>query len=192
MLQNRFEHHQIILGSQSPRRQELLRKLDLNFEVVSLNIDETYDASLQREQITDFLCVQKKNAYQQWQDNQILITSDTIVWMDHKAYEKPSDASEAQVMLEELSGRTHEVITSVGIFSSTKEVIFSDTTQVTFKTLKPAEIDYYIREYKPFDKAGAYGIQEWIGVIGVEQIIGSYYNVMGLPLHRLYSELKNF
>lgn len=192
MLQNRFQHHKIILGSQSPRRKQLLEKLDLDFEVQSLDVDEVYSPSLQREEITHYLCAQKKSAYKKWQENHILITSDTIVWHKNKAFGKPSNASEAMMMLDQLSGQTHEVITSVGVFSLAKKVIFSDVTKVSFKKLSQEEIEYYVTTYKPFDKAGAYGIQEWIGAIGIEQILGSYYNVMGLPIHRLYEVLKEF
>lgn len=192
MLQSKFSEINIILGSQSPRRQDLLAKLDLSFEIVNLEVDENYDVSLQKEEITEFLCKKKKSAHKDLVQNQILITSDTIVWCDNKAFGKPKDKFDAMHMLQRLSGRTHQVITSVGIFSIEKEVVFSDITDVTFSKLSFPEIEYYIKEYQPFDKAGAYGIQEWIGVIGINEIKGSYYNVMGLPLHRLYEELERF
>lgn len=192
MLKEKFIQHEIILASQSPRRKELLAQLDLDFTTVTLNLEESYPNSLKMHEITEFLCHKKKEAYQEWQDNQILITSDTIVWHQNEAFGKPVDDEEAVHMLQELSNKTHQVITSVGVFSCSKEVILSDITEVTFGRLSQEEIEYYVEKYKPFDKAGGYGIQEWIGYIGIKEIKGSYFNVMGLPVYKLYQALKDF
>lgn len=192
MLKDKFKNNQIILASKSPRRKELLERLDLDFIVISLEVDESYSEELKKHEITEFLCHKKKLAYQYWQENQILITSDTIVWYENKAFEKPKSREEAIEMLQTLSGKTHEVITSVGIFSTQKELVLSDITLVTFGELDQQEIEYYVDTYQPYDKAGSYGIQEWIGYIGITKIEGSYYNVMGLPVQKVYKALKDF
>ncbi|MDO5656079.1 MAG: Maf family nucleotide pyrophosphatase [Flavobacteriaceae bacterium] len=192
LLQNKYKNHQIILGSQSPRRKELLNGLHLDFEVLSLQVEESYPEFLEKQEVTEYLCAKKAAAYQHKSHRSILITADTLVWLDNQVLEKPKDANTAFEMLQKLSGQTHEVITSVGLFSKDKQVIFSDKTQVTFEKLNAEEIDYYIKTCQPFDKAGSYGIQEWIGLMGVSQIIGSYFTVMGLPVHLLYKELKEF
>ena len=192
MLAVKFKNHKIILGSKSPRRSKLLARLDLDFDVVPLNVDESYAEGLKRHEITEYLCHKKRAAYQKWQPNHILITSDTIVWQNERAYEKPKNAEDAKDMLKHLSDNTHEVITSIGIFSPEKEKILTDVTEVSFGKLEPEEIAYYVEKYKPYDKAGAYGIQEWIGYIGIREIKGSYFNVMGLPVYKLYHALKEF
>lgn len=184
----------IILGSQSPRRQELLRGLDIDFTVRTIDgLEEHYPDTLQGAEIPLFLAQQKAEAFlPTLTDNDLLITADTIVWLNGRVYGKPANADEARQMLRTLSGRTHEVITGVCLTSPNRQEKFSATTQVTFAHFDEAEIDYYISKYKPFDKAGSYGVQEWIGYIGVESIAGSFYNVMGLPVQRLYNVLQNW
>ena len=184
----------IILGSQSPRRQELLRGLDLDFEVRTLEgNDEHYPDTLQGADIPLYLAKQKAAALlPTLTTDDLLITADTIVWLDGAVYGKPTDAADAKRMLQALSGRTHDVITGVCVTTTARQESFATTTKVTFVTLDSAEIDYYIDKYRPFDKAGSYGVQEWIGYIGVERLEGSYYNVMGLPIQRLYTVLKHW
>ncbi len=184
----------IILGSQSPRRQELLRGLDIAFTVRTIDgLEEHYPATLQGAEIPLFLARQKAEAFRPaLTDDDLLITADTIVWLDGRVYGKPTDADDARRMLRTLAGRTHEVITGVCLTSKTRQESFSATTQVTFAHFGDEAIDYYIEKYRPFDKAGSYGVQEWIGYIGVESINGSFYNVMGLPVQRLYNVLQNW
>ncbi len=184
----------IILGSQSPRRQELLRGLDVDFEVHTIaGLKEHYPNTLQGAEIPLFLAKQKADAFRpSLTDDDLLITADTIVWLDGRVYGKPTDAVDARSMLHTLSGRTHEVITGVCLTTTQRQESFSATTQVTFANFSDQEIDYYVEHYRPFDKAGSYGVQEWIGYIGVERINGSFYNVMGLPVQRLYQKLKEF
>lgn len=184
----------IILGSQSPRRQELLRGLDIDFTVRTIDgLQEHYPATLQGAEIPLFLARQKADAFlPTLADDDLLITADTIVWLDGRVYGKPTDADDARRMLRTLARRTHEVITGVCLTSTKRQEAFSATTQVTFAHFSEAEIDYYVAKYKPFDKAGSYGVQEWIGYIGVERIAGSFYNVMGLPVQRLYNVLQNW
>ena len=182
----------IILGSQSPRRKELLAGLDLPFTTkVIPGLEETYPDTLQGEEIPVYLAEQKADTYT-LADNDLLITADTIVWLDGKVYGKPTDKEEAKNMLRALSGKTHEVITGVCLRTNKKNLSFASTTKVTFAQLTEEEIEYYIRKYRPMDKAGSYGVQEWIGYIGVEHIEGSYFNVMGLPIQILYTALKQF
>lgn len=182
----------IILGSQSPRRKELLAGLDLPFTTkVIPGLEETYPDSLKDEEIPVYLAEQKADAYT-LADNDLLITADTIVWLNGKVYGKPTDEEEAKNMLRALSGKTHEVITGVCLRTNQKNLSFASTTKVTFAQLTEDEIEYYIHKYRPMDKAGSYGVQEWIGYIGVEHIEGSYFNVMGLPIQRLYTALKQF
>lgn len=190
MLKEKLKQHRIILASQSPRRKQLLAGLDIDFEVCPLYADESYPPELEKEQITEFLCKKKAESYTQWKANEILITADTIVCCGNEVLEKPENAGEAQKMLKKLSGRTHEVITSVGIFSQQKESVFSDKTEVTFAELAAEEIKYYVEKYQPYDKAGSYGVQEWIGYVGVQEMRGSYFTVMGLPTFLLYQKLK--
>lgn len=182
----------LILASNSPRRKELLAGLGLEFEVRVMNgIDESYPDDLVGEDIPKYISMQKAKAYiPTLAPDEVLITSDTIVYVDGKVLGKPRDAADAYDMLSLLSGRTHEVITGVTIVESGREPrCFATTTLVTFKQLTDDEINYYITNYRPFDKAGAYGIQEWIGYIGVTKLEGSYFNVMGLPVQRIYDEL---
>ncbi len=193
LLTEKFKDTNIILASQSPRRKELLAGLGLQFSTVSLDIDESFDRDqFKKEQITAYLSAKKAKAYSAIQSNDLIITSDTTVWLDDESLEKASNREEAYEMIKKLSGKTHSVYTSVTIRSIEKEVTFSDETQVTFAELSDEEIYFYIDHYKPFDKAGAYGVQEWIGYIGVENMNGSYFNVMGLPTHKLYKELVKF
>lgn len=190
MLNEKFKNHKIILASGSPRRQQFLKELDIDFEIRLKEIEEIYPNHLQAEEITDFLAKLKANAFEnELKDYEILITSDTIVWLKNQALGKPTDASHALKMLTEMSGKTHEVITSVCIKTNQKEIVFHDKTSVSFASLTSQEMEYYLKNYKPFDKAGSYGIQEWIGLVAIEKIEGSYANVVGLPTHKLYSEL---
>ncbi len=188
------EEYQLVLASNSPRRKELLKGLQIPFTVRTIpGIDESYPADLSAQDIPLFLAKKKAEAYRPTlSDKELLITADTIVWNEGKVLGKPYSEDEATEMLQSLSGHTHQVITGVGLTTTLKQVCFSVTTEVTFATLTEAEIHYYIEEFMPYDKAGAYGIQEWIGYIGVESIHGSFYNVMGLPVQRLYRELLAF
>ena len=193
LLTEKLKDTNIILASQSSRRKELLAGLGLQFSTISLDIDETFDRNeFKKEQITEYLSAKKAKAYTNIQPNDLIITSDTTVWVDDESLEKASNREEAYEMIKKLSGKTHSVYTSVTIRSLEKEVTFSDETQVTFADLTDEEIYFYIDNYKPFDKAGAYGVQEWIGYIGVDNMNGSYFNVMGLPTHKLYKELVKF
>lgn len=187
-----INHKKIILGSQSPRRQAYLEELQIPFTVTSPQVDESYPSHLEGAAITDYIAQQKAEAISITDANQIVITSDTIVWHQGKALGKPKDYDEAFEILSSLSGKTHEVITSVCINALDKRVVFHDHTEVCFKVLDPLDIKFYIENYKPFDKAGAYGIQEWIGLIGITSIKGSYTNVVGLPTAKLVEALSNF
>ena len=181
----------IILASKSPRRQELLRGLGIPFEIRTKEIDENFPNTIDASDVASFLAQKKAEAFELSID-EILITSDTAVLLTNRILNKPQNTEEAIEMLKSLSGKTHKVCTGVCIKSIEKEVLFSDFTSVTFKPLSTDEIEYYIKHFKPFDKAGSYGIQEWIGFIGIEKIEGCYYNVMGLPLSKLYQELLDF
>lgn len=182
----------IILASNSPRRKELLAGLGVPFNVLVLkDIDESYPEDLPVEDIAEYIAVKKASAYDVTTGNTVL-TADTVVVCEGEVMGKPTDGDDARRMLRKLSGKTHQVYTGVCLSSVEKRTHFSVCTDVTFKELRDEEIDHYIREYKPFDKAGAYGIQEWIGYIGITGINGSYYNVMGLPVQRIYEELKKF
>ncbi|NLN94935.1 MAG: septum formation protein Maf [Bacteroidales bacterium] len=194
MLIQKLNSFRIILGSNSPRRQLLLRKLGLNFEVIARNIGEDYPPHLQKEKIAVFLCERKSQAFDDifTDDKTILITADTIVWIDGKNIGKPKDAEEARQTLKTLSGKKHDVITGVCLRSARKSHIFHECTEVFFNSLHDDEIEYYVSHFKPFDKAGAYAIQEWIGYASIGKIIGSYQNVMGLPIQRVYKELLKF
>lgn len=184
-------NYHIILASNSPRRRELLSGLGLDYEVRTLpGIDESYPETLQDEEIPVYISSQKASAYLgELKENELLITADTIVWLDGRVLGKPSDEEDARQMLRALSGKTHQVITGVTLATTTFQKSFASVSQVTFATLSDEEIKYYISHYHPMDKAGSYGVQEWIGFIGVERIEGSYFNVMGLPVQRLYREL---
>ncbi len=182
----------LILSSNSPRRKELLAGLDIPFEVrVIEDIDESYPDNLPAGEIAEYIA-QKKAATYEVGNDEVLITADTIVVLDDQILGKPADAEQAKQMLRSLSGKTHHVITGVCLKSRDQQHHFSVISEVTFKTLTEEEIRYYVENYKPFDKAGAYGIQEWIGYIGVTGLSGSYFNVMGLPVQRIYEELKKF
>lgn len=189
-----LEKYNIVLASQSPRRKELLEGLSLNFEIrKGIDVDESFSTDIPVTEVAEYLSRKKADAYKKTMDsNDLIITSDTIVLTDNVILGKPKNHEEAKKMIQMLSGRTHQVITGVTLVSKQKEVSFSVSTEVTFAELSDYEIDFYIVTYQPYDKAGAYGIQEWIGFIGVSQLNGSYFNVMGLPVQRLYSELKNF
>lgn len=183
----------IILGSKSPRRKELLAALNISFTQKTKDTDESFSKDLPVEDVAAFLAQKKAEALaSELQVNELLICSDTTVVLDGLILNKAANAEEAKRMLEALSGKKHEVITGVCLKSLEKEQVFSVSTLVYFKNLSEKEIDFYINEYQPFDKAGAYGIQEWIGMIGVEKIEGDFYNVMGLPLEKLYEALKAF
>lgn len=184
---------EIILASKSPRRQQLLKDLGLDFQIVLKEVEEIYPPELKREEVPMFLSKLKADAFVvDLKPNQLVITSDTIVCLEDRIIGKPKDRDDAFHMLSDLSGKMHEVITAVTLTSLEKQVSFFVITEVYFKTLSNLEIDYYINEYKPYDKAGSYGIQEWIGYIGIEKIVGSYFNVMGLPVKELYDELEKF
>ena len=192
---------EIILGSQSPRRRELMAGLDLPFTAINIDADETYPAELQAGDIPYYISRAKAQAYaSQLKEDQLLITADTIVWLDGQMLGKPHDAAEAKAMLRALSGKTHQVYTAVTfanksqITNDKSQIVLStivDKTDVTFKKLTDEEIQHYVTKYRPMDKAGAYGVQEWIGYIACTGMNGSYFNVMGFPVHRVYEELKN-
>jgi septum formation protein len=192
-LNNFLPNKKIILASGSPRRQQYCKELGLDFSIQLKEVEEIFPDSLRHHEITDFLAELKANAFEnELAENEILITSDTIVWHENKALGKPKNYEEAFQMISSMSGKTHEVITSVCIKSKLKSEVFHSITSVTFINLSNQEIDYYITHYKPFDKAGAYGIQEWIGLIGISKIEGSYPNVVGLPVDKLYAKLKEY
>ncbi|MDK7374407.1 MULTISPECIES: Maf family nucleotide pyrophosphatase [Weeksella] len=183
----------LILGSQSPRRKALLQEMGFSFSCISLDIDEQFDREKYKAaEITDHLARKKANAYPDLQARDILITSDTTVWVNNQSLEKASSEKEAIEMIRSLSNQKHSVYTSVCIKSIHQEITFSDETKVYFRTITDEEITYYVQNYRPYDKAGAYGIQEWIGLIGIEKIEGNYFTVMGLPTTLLYHELKQF
>lgn len=189
-----LSRYNIILASNSPRRKELLSGLNIPYKIKTLpDIDESYPDNLIGEDIAIYIAKEKANAYlDQLDGNTLLITADTIVLLDGKVYGKPSDDTDAKQMLRDLSGKTHQVITGVSITTKEKQESFGVSSEVRFAKLEDDEIEYYVSNYKPFDKAGAYGVQEWIGYIAVEYISGSYFNIMGLPIQRLYRELKKF
>jgi septum formation protein len=192
MLHYKLKNYKLILASGSPRRQQFFKDLDLDFEIRLKEIEEIYPATLRREEITNYLAELKSSAFDGTiTDNEILITSDTIVWHNEKALGKPKDKEDAFRILKSLSNSTHEVITSVCFKSANKTDTLFEVTKVTFNKISDEAINYYIDKYQPFDKAGAYGIQEWIGFIGVARIEGSYPNVMGLPVDRVYHYLSN-
>lgn len=188
-LKEKFKDYKIILASKSPRRSALLSGLEIDFEVVSIAVDETYPPHLQAAEIAEYLSNKKARALAPAPD-EIILTSDTIVWHQNKALEKPKDADEAIKMLTQLSGSEHLVISSVTVRSSTYHKTVHDVATVVFRPLSQAEIEHYVYTYKPFDKAGAYGIQEWIGYVGIEKIVGSHYTVMGLPVLKVYQLLQ--
>lgn len=183
----------LVLGSASPRRQYLLKEAGFMFEVLTADLDEHFSPELKGAEIPEFLSKLKGDfLLPKVAADKIIITADTIVWLNNKALNKPADYAEACAMLQQLSGKRHEVFTGVSITSATKQVTFSVLTEVYFKTLSQEEIDYYVTNFKPYDKAGAYGAQDWIGIVAIEKINGSYFNVMGLPVKELYEHLKQF
>ena len=186
--------YKIFLASNSPRRRELLAGLDIPFEVRVLpSVDESYPANLRAGEIPLYISREKANAYRNLiKPDELIIAADTIVWLDDAILEKPHDDAEAVLMLHRLSGKTHEVFTGVTLTTKEQQRSFVAESKVTFATLSDEEIAYYIAHYHPLDKAGAYGVQEWIGYVGVEHIEGSFYNVMGLPVRRVYEALKEF
>lgn len=191
MLTEKLKNHKLILASGSPRRQQFFKDLELDFEIRLKEVEEVYPENLRASEVTDYLASLKADAFE-LKPNEILVTSDTIVWLDDKVIGKPKDYEDAFVILKELSDKTHEVITSVCLRSVLKTSVFNVITKVTFGSLTPEMIDFYLDNYKPFDKAGAYGIQEWIGLVGIEKIEGSYTNVVGLPTEKFYKELLCF
>jgi len=188
-----LNNYHIILASQSPRRQELLSGLNIPFDVQVIDVEETYPRQLVGVDIPMYLAEKKADAFTgKMEENTLLITADTIVWHEGKVFGKPKDKTDATRMLKALSGKTHQVITGVCLSSLYHRKTFHVISEVRFARLTPDEIDYYLSNYQPYDKAGSYGVQEWIGYIGVEHIEGSYFNVMGLPIQRLYTELKRW
>ena len=185
--------YDITLGSQSPRRKELFAGLNIPFSVEVREVDETYPASMNTTEIPEYLAVLKSVPFKSdLGEKRLIITADTIVLIDGQVLGKPNDYEHAFEMLRILSGKKHTVITGVCLTSAVRQVTFSDQTDVWFKSLSDDEIDYYLTHYKPYDKAGSYGVQEWIGYVAIEKIAGSYFNVMGLPIQRLYEELLQF
>ena len=182
----------LLLASGSPRRRELLSSLDAQMCIVELHeVDESYPATLPASRVPEYIAAKKRDAYDRslLGNNDVLITADTVVILDDKVLGKPHNEQEAVEILHSLSGKTHTVVTGVSLTTSKTSIVFSTSTDVTFDTLTDEQINYYVDRYRPLDKAGAYGIQEWIGYIGIKSINGCYYNVMGLPLHDLYSNL---
>ena len=192
MLRNKLEKYTLILASGSPRRQQFFKDLDLDFEIRLKEIEEIYPPELKAHEITNYLAELKASAFEgELKPNEILITSDTIVWHNNTALGKPKDEQDAFEILKSLSNSTHEVITSVCFKTNEKVEILYEITKVTFNELSEESIRYYLENYKPYDKAGSYGIQEWIGFIGVSKIEGSYANVMGMPTDKVYEYLNN-
>ncbi len=194
MMLDNLNKYQIVLASNSPRRKELLQRMGVNFKVRTLfGIDESFPDSLRGEDIVRYISRNKAEAYRSsMAENELLITADTIVYLDGEVMGKPKSAEQAKEMLHKLSGKTHQVITGVTIVTAQRTENFGVTSQVKFAVLTDDEINFYVDNYLPFDKAGAYGIQEWIGIVAVEEIKGSYFNVVGLPVQRLYQKLKTF
>ncbi len=189
MLKEKLKNYNVILASKSPRRQNFFRDLNIDFTIQLKEVEEIYPKELKSIEITNFLADLKSKSFTNLKENDLLVTSDTIVWLENKALGKPKNEAEAFTMLRNLSGKKHEVITSISIKNKNFQKIINDVTAVYFKEISDEEINYYINNYKPFDKAGAYGIQEWIGFIAIDKIEGSYFNVAGLPVHKLYKEL---
>lgn len=194
MNQEILRHYNLVLGSKSPRRQALLKALGLHFELIEIDVDEEYPSHLQGAEIARFLCELKADAYPTnlLTIDDILVTADTIVWLDGQCIGKPAGSNEAVEMLQRLSGKQHSVYTAICLKSSTQKVVFHAHTLVNFRKLSQDEIEYYVSHHKPFDKAGSYGIQDWIGYIGITGIEGCYYNVMGFPVQMFYEELTKF
>jgi len=189
MLKEKLKNYNLILASGSPRRQDFFKELGLDFAIDIRPVEELFPEELEGTDITDHLARLKASVFSNLKAQDILVTSDTIVWFNGVALNKPEDRDEAHAMISALSGSTHEVITSVAFTTATAQTVINDTTKVTFKDLTEEEINYYIDNFKPYDKAGGYGIQEWFGYIAVTSIEGSYFNVMGMPLHKVYETL---
>lgn len=188
-----LEKYAIVLASKSPRRKQLLTDLGIKFSIVTKDTDESFPVGMQVSSVPEYLAEKKALAFEKEIDGkQLIITADTIVMQDGMILTKPENDKHAKEILQCLSGNKHQVITGVCLFSEKKKVVFSVSTDVWFKKLTSEEIDYYIKNYKPFDKAGAYGIQEWIGYVGIYRIDGSYFNVMGLPVQQVYEQLSKF
>ena len=193
MILTNLEGKKIVLASKSPRRKQLLESIDIPYEVRTLDVPEDFPPALQAGEIPLFLSKLKASAFKETMaENEIIITADTVVWINGHVLNKPEDKDEAFAMISELSGARHIVYTAVTIMSSTKVISFVDETEVEFRNLEPFEIEYYLEKYQPYDKAGAYGVQEYIGSIGIKSLKGSYFNVMGLPIHRVYEILKEY
>ncbi|CAM3858602.1 MULTISPECIES: Maf family nucleotide pyrophosphatase [Flavobacterium] len=192
MLKEKLNKYTIILASGSPRRQQFFKEMDVDFTIQLKEIEEIYPKNLKSEEITNYLSELKASAFENLTKNDLLITSDTIVWHEEKALGKPKDYEDAFKMLSSMSGKTHQVITSVSFKTSEKIETIHEVTKVTFKELATSEINYYLDNYKPFDKAGSYGIQEWIGLIAITKIEGSYSNVVGLPVEKVYTKLLSY
>ena len=192
ILKEKFRNKKIILASNSPRRKQFLTDLGVTFSIQPANVNEEYPSFLKGKDIALYIAEQKASVFSNIADDEIIITCDTVVWIDDTSLEKPQNKEEALQMLQQLSGKTHEVISAVCIKSKEKEMLFSDTTFVTFNQLSTEDILFYIETYQPYDKAGAYGIQEWLGLVGNEKINGSYTNVVGMPMEKLYKNLNAF
>jgi septum formation protein len=191
MLRKKLSKFNIILASGSPRRQRFLKELDIPFTIEIKEVNEIYPKHLKAAEITDYLADLKSKCFNNLKSNDLLITSDTIVWFEETALGKPKSKKDAFLMLKKMSGKQHYVYTSISVKSCFFQKIFNDVTVVEFEKFTDEEINYYLEEFTPYDKAGSYGIQDWIGLVGVKKITGSYFNVMGLPVHKLYKELLN-
>jgi septum formation protein len=191
MLRKKLSKFNIILASGSPRRQRFLKDLDIPFTIEIKEVDEIYPKHLKAAEITDYLADLKSKCFNNLKSNDLLITSDTIVWFEETALGKPKSKKDAFLMLKKMSGKQHYVYTSISIKNCFFQKIFNDVTVVEFEKFTDEEINYYLEKFTPYDKAGSYGIQDWIGLVGVKKITGSYFNVMGLPVHKLYKELLN-
>ncbi len=188
-----FDHLDVILASGSPRRQMLLKELGLKFTVLIREVEESFPSDHDHRQVAEYLALKKSDAYKDLLvENKVIITADTLVFLKNKIINKPSDFDEAVQMLKSLSGNSHEVVTGVCIASANRQKVFHVVTKVFFRELMDEEVVYYVDQFKPYDKAGAYGAQDWIGITGIERIEGSYFNVMGLPVLELYQHLKAF
>ena len=193
MLAQKYSQIQITLASASPRRKQLLESLDIDFGIKTKNTEEGFEKDTPIDEVPRLLAQRKARAFAaEIKEKELVIAADTIVSIEGEILNKPQDEQEAKNMLWKLSGQCHEVITGVCLLTTQKEVVFYDISKVYFNTLTSEEIDYYLQKYKPYDKAGSYGAQEWLGMIAIKHIEGSYFNVMGLPIHKLYEELKNF
>jgi septum formation protein len=194
MKQEILRHYNLLLGSKSPRRQDLLKALGLHYTLVEIDVEEVYPPHLQGADIARYLCELKADAFESKNlpEDSILVTADTIVWLDEKYIGKPSGKAEAIEMLKKLSGKQHSVYSGICLKSSVRKVVFHSHTLVTFRELAMDEIEFYVNHHKPYDKAGSYGIQDWIGYIGISAIEGCYYNVMGFPVEMFYEQLTQF